>query len=72
MENDKTKAHIVWNFMLEPVKWFGIRFQEEASKVTRIWAEQPKNCGFIPSGKEIFIYSMASSADLGPTQLPVP
>ena len=24
MENDKTKAHIVWNFMLEPVKWFGM------------------------------------------------
>jgi len=24
MENNKTRAHIVWNFMLELVKWFGL------------------------------------------------
>jgi hypothetical protein len=47
----------------------GFSFQKEASKVTRIWAEQPKNCGFIPSEKESFFYSMASSADLGPLSL---
>jgi len=24
MENDKTTAQIMWNFMLKPVKWFGM------------------------------------------------
>jgi hypothetical protein len=39
--------------------------------VTRIWDERPRNRGFIPCKRDIFLFSILSRSAVGPTQPPL-